>query len=144
MNKGQKSSSRSARRRRPIANEQVSSSDGPFNACTSSLLPLFCVGAKSTTATRSLDLGIIHVMCPAEACLLDGHVVKAREISHIHKGYEATQKFQVICRENGNLLYNQRRRFTRNLSSLTVVGPPGHGTSDAELAACSVCKSGGV
>mmetsp|Transcript_45598 Transcript_45598/g.89729 ORF Transcript_45598/g.89729 Transcript_45598/m.89729 type:complete len:670 (+) Transcript_45598:54-2063(+) len=100
-------------------------------------------GTNSTTAVRSLGLPIIHVQCPAQDCNMD-HVVKAKEVSHIHNpGQEATKMYKIYCREGGALIYSARRQCTRAYSSLTVVAPDGHPPDKSAIQRCPVCKLGG-
>jgi hypothetical protein len=101
---------------------------------------MIIAGASSTTATISKGLPIIHVWCPV--CEgEESHVVKAKETKHVQKGYPATTKYQIYCKKGGKTL--ERRRCTRNLSSLKIAEPAEHGCDRESVKACSVCKSGG-
>ena len=85
---------------------------------------MIIAGASGTTATISKGLPIIHVWCPV--CEgEESHVVKAKETKHVNKGYQATTKYKIHCKKGGKTL--ERRQCTRNLSSLKIAEPAGHG-----------------
>lgn len=98
-------------------------------------------GAKSTTATRSLALPIIHVWCPFEACKIQ-HVVKAKQIEVNILGKKYTQ-YRIFCREGGTLSASERRQTNRVLKRLRLAELPGHGPTLDDKKACIVCQKGG-